>query len=191
MQMQKQEGVLFNKDGIEIKKQGEGQFEINFYMENRNVVLQNVINFDFFKLIHDLNKDICENVELLKLNENSAIITILVKNFFEDLGISQKFACFQVNKEVNSSNNQITFTFKTCANYKPTWLDNKDIELAYIDQIHLSCMPLSPHHVQFYCFIQFPNNKDIPAYVQKMSVMIVQKIINRLKQFIESVKIYI
>jgi hypothetical protein len=182
--------ILYNKDAMLISKLKEGCFQIDFQMENRNILLANVINFDLLKLIYDLNKDIVERVEMNKIDENNAIITILVKNFFEDLGIPQKFACLQVLREENSETKEIQFTFNTFPTYRASWLAS-DIELAFIDQIKLICVPASPHLINFHCWIQFPMNKDIPAFVQKMSVMMVQKIINRLKQFIESVKIYI
>lgn len=181
--------VLHNKDGTLILKLGDGCFQIRFSIENKNIMLNSVLNFDLIKLIHDLNKDICEKVELQKLDDSYAIMTLLIKNFFEDLGISQKFSCLQIHRQVVSPQETI-FLFSTFTNYKPSWLPS-DLELAQIDNISLKCFCSSPHKVDFECFIQFPNNQNSPAFVQKMSVMIVHKIINRLKQFIENVKIYI
>lgn len=178
--------ILYNKEGTKISKISDGYFHINFSIQNQNIILASVLNFDMLKLIYDLNPDICEKVELQKINENECLITILVKNFFEDLGIAQKFSCLKVQKTVDKS---IHFRFQTHKNYQPKWITD-DIELAVIDEIHVVCTSKSPHDVDFFCSIQFPTN-NIPAFVQKMSVMIVHKIINRLKQFIENVKITI
>jgi hypothetical protein len=181
--------VLHNKEGTFILKLGDGSFQIQFSIENKNILLNSVLNFDLIKLVYDLNKDICEKAELQKLDDSYAIMTLLIKNFFEDLGISQKFSCLQIHRQVVSAQ-EIIFLFSTFTNYKPSWLPS-DLELAYIDNISLKCICKNPHQVDFDCFIQFPNNQNSPAFVQKMSVMIVHKIINRLKQFIENVKIYI
>lgn len=179
--------ILYNKEGTKIIKVSDGYFHINFSIQNKNIILASVLNFDMLKLIYDLNPDICEKVELQKISEEECLFTILVKNFFEDLGIAQKFSCLKVQKIVDKS---IHFRFHTCNGYQPEWLP-EDIELAIIDEIHVVCSPKSPHNIDFSCSIQFPTNNNIPAFVQKMSVMIVHKIINRLKQFIENVKVTI
>lgn len=178
-----------SKDGTQISKLGEGLFRMSFAIQNKNIMLASVINFDLLKLIYDLNKDICEKVEMQKLDESSAVITILIKNFFEDLGLPQRYSCLHIQKsELN--NGQIVFDFSTFPKFKASWLPN-DLELATIDEIRLVCIPQTPHEIHFVCHVQFPTHQNIPAFVQKMSVMIVNKIINRLKQFIENVKIYI
>jgi hypothetical protein len=181
--------VIHSKDGIQILKLTDQSFRICFSMENRNIMLNSVLNFDLIKLIYDLNKDICEKVELQKLDESYAIMTLIIKNFFEDLGIPQKFSCLQIHKHVASAQ-ETEFLFSTFTNYKPSWVSS-DIELAYIEKISMKCFCKTPHELEFDCIVQFPMNQNLPTFVQKMSVMVVQKIINRLKQFIENVKIYI
>lgn len=177
--------VLHNKDGTQIFKLADGCFRIFFSMQNDGLMLNSVLNFDLMKLVHDLNKDISEKVELQKLDESNALLTLLLKNFFEDLGICQKYSCLQIYRQQVDKNN-VEFIFSTLTNYKACWLP-EDIELANIDEIRLRCSCTNPHLVNFDCTIRFPNNHNLPAFVQKMSVMIVNKIINRLKQFIENV----
>ena len=47
----------------------------------------------------------------------------------------------------------------------------------------------SQHKVDFKCVIDFQEDAEAPVFIQKVSVMIINKIINRLKQFIENVVI--
>lgn len=181
--------MIHNKDGTAIFKLADGCFRIGFSIVNKNTMLNSILNFDLMKLVHDLNKDICEKMELQKLDDSYAIMTLLIKNFFEDLGIPQKFSCLQIHKQVFNEQ-ETEFIFSTFTNYKPSWLPS-DLELAYIDKMTLRCFCENPHQVNFDCMIKFPNNQNLPAFVQKMSVMIVHKIINRLKQFIENVNVNI
>jgi hypothetical protein len=183
--------VLYNKDGTQIFKLPNNCFRICFFLQNKNIMLNSILNFDLIKLVHDLNKDVCENIETQKLDESNAIVTLLIKNFFEDLGIPQKYSCLQIHKQhFTNDHHNVVFVFSTFTNYKASWLP-EDLELACVDEIRLHCYYTNPHHVNFDCNIRFPNNHNLPAFVQKMSVMIVHKIINRLKQFIENVQINI
>jgi hypothetical protein len=185
--MSAEKNILHNKDGIVITKINEDKYDISFHLANRNIILPNVINFNLMKLIHELNKDVCEQAEIQVLDENTALLTILLKNLFEDLGLAQKYACLQVKKTFDDVNQMTVFQFQTVDSFKASWLP-EDIELNRVENVMVLCKALNPHSVVVQIHIEFPPNRNLPAFVEKMSVMTVNKIINRLKQFIENVK---
>jgi hypothetical protein len=150
--------------------------------------LDTIINFDLIKLIYDLNTDICEKVNLDKQDENTAIISVLIKNLFEDLGLSQKYSCLQITKNIHNS--QIILDLKIIIpTNKPEWLTN-DMEMANIKSMKLiSDVSKSRHKIKFNFLVDFQEDMEAPVFVQKVSVMIINKIINRLKQFIENVRV--
>ena len=179
--------ILYEKNGTKIIKMENGNYNLFFSIENKKICLSSVINFDLIKLIYDLNKDICEKVNLEKHDENNAVITVLIKNLFGDLGLPQKYSCLYILK--SCQNNTIIFDLTTKSNERPYWI-NKDIELANIKSIKLICdLSGSQHKVDFKCVIDFQEDTEAPVFIQKVSVMIINKIINRLKQFIENVVI--
>jgi hypothetical protein len=181
------EEVLLDKDGTKIVKYDKGCYTINFEFFNPNIILANVVGFDLFKLIHDLNPDICEKIEIQKIDETNALMTSLIKNFFEDLGFAQKFSCLQVKKEYIKD--YFIFSFKTYSKYRPKWITDDDIELGHLDGITLICVPQNDHYMKLCCKVEYSEENDVPVFVQKTSIMMINKIINRLKQFIENVKV--
>ena len=180
--------VLYEKNDTKIIKLDNGNYNLFFSIENNKMYLDSIINFDLIKLIYDLNKDICEKVNLEKYDENSATISVLIKNLFEDLGLSQKYSCLEITKSIHNS--QIIFDLKTIVpTKKPEWVNN-DMELANIKSIKLISNVLNNQHkVNFKCLIDFQEDIEAPVFVQKVSVMVINKIINRLKQFIENVRV--
>ena len=180
--------VLYEKNDTKIIKLDNGNYHLFFSIENNNMYLDSVINFDLIKLIYDLNKDICEKVNLEKHDENTATISVLIKNLFEDLGLSQKYSCLQITKSIHNS--QIIFDLNTTIpTKKPEWVTN-DMELANIKSIKfISDVSNNRHKINFKCLIDFQENMEAPVFVQKVSVMVINKIINRLKQFIENVRV--
>ena len=64
------------------------------------------------------------------------------------------------------------------------------MEMANIKSMKLiSDVSNSRHKIKFNFLVDFQEDMEAPVFVQKVSVMIINKIINRLKQFIENVKV--
>jgi hypothetical protein len=181
--------VLYEKNDTKIIKLDNGTYNLFFSIENNKMNLDSIINFDLIKLIYDLNTDICEKVILEKYDENTANISILIKNLFADLGLPQKYSCLQITKSIQNSQNVFDFTI-IVPTKKPEWLTN-DMEVANIKSIKLisDAVSTNQHKIKFKCLIDFQENIDTPIFIQKVSVMVINKIINRLKQFIENVRV--
>ena len=82
--------ILYEKDGMIFTKIDDKKYNLSFSMENKNILIANIIDFSLFKLIYELNNDIYESVNLTKINENEAITVLVMKHLFEDLGLPQK-----------------------------------------------------------------------------------------------------
>ena len=79
------EAVLFNKEGFRFVRTIKNQYKLDFSIENKRINIANIIDFNLIKLIYDLNPDVYEYVNLNRVSENEAIITLLMKHFFEPL----------------------------------------------------------------------------------------------------------
>ena len=84
--------ILYSKEGFEFLKVFKNKYSLKFSIENPNIILHKIIDFSLIKLMYDLNADIYEKINLEKINDNEAIMTILMKHLFEDLGLPQKFS---------------------------------------------------------------------------------------------------
>jgi len=178
--------ILFNKDGFTFTRKNENNYEINFSMINNNIYLDKIIDFGLMKLIYDLNTDIYIQSNIEKINENEAIVTLLLKHFFEDIGLPQKYSYVHMIKKVEQ--NKVTFISKSIVSHKPEEIP-ENAELMSFDNLECVCNIETPHKIYFTFEVNL-NNKRItpPLFVQKMIGVIVNKIFKRVKQFIENLQ---
>ena len=178
--------VLYEKDSMKFTKITDKKYCLEFTMENKNILMTNIVDFSLIKLIYDLNGDIYENVELTKINEDEAVAVLLIKHLFEDLGLPQKYTYFHIEKIVN--NNQIIFRSKTIHTEKPPSIP-ADAELMAMKENIGVCDIISPHKIKFAFTVLFEDYVKIPQFAEKMVGLILNKIFKRVKQFIENVRV--
>ena len=65
----------------------------------------------------------------------------------------------------------------------------KEVELLPIENLNIECTFSSPHKVNLNCLIVFHSSLIVPAFIEKVIGIIVNKIFNRIKIFIESIKV--
>ena len=184
--MSVEEKVLFEKDGLKFSKFGTNHYCTTFCIKNNNIRLSDVINFDLIKLMYDLNPDIYEFVQLDKRGDNDAQCLLILKHFFQDLGLPQRYAYLNMHK----SSVDKTIVFDASSDYanapknippscKPTAIKN----------VKSVCEIITQHEVQFTHNIYFDESNIMPIFVEKMVGAIVHKIFKRVKQFIENVRV--
>ena len=180
------EDVLFDKEGLKFVKVKKNHYKLNFSMENNNIIISKIIDFNLIKLIYDLNNDIYEKVNIEKINENQVVATLLMKHLFEDLGLPQRFSYNHISKVVEER--RITFLSKSIKSQRPEGVPN-DSELMSIDDMSIICDIITNHKAVFSLNIIFDSELNVPAFVEKIVGVIVGKIFKRVKQFIENVRI--
>jgi len=179
------ETILFEKDGLKFIKVKNHNYKLAFTMENNHIQLSKIIDFNLIKLMYDLNGDIYEYVNLEKINENEAIVTLLIKHFFEDLGLPQRFSHLHMQKIVD--NNKIIFKAQSILSYKPENIPEQ-AELFSIIEVINTCNIMTDHAIAFNFNILFNPDINIPPFAEKMVGIIINKIFKRVKQFIENVR---
>ena len=185
------------KDDFTFTRVKKNEYEITFTIQNNFIHLPSIINFDLLNLLYELNKDIFERITLDKINEHSAITSLLMKHFFVDLGLSQKYAYFHIekketnketnkepNKETNKEKYYINFNSKTIFAEKPEIIPD-EASLVPFQDMNFSVKVETSHKVNVFCSIILQENQDIPFFIEKFMSQIMYKIFNRLKQFIE------
>jgi len=176
--------TLFNKEGFTFTKMERNYYKLLFKIENPNIILSKIIDFNLVKLIYDLNPDIYEKTNLNIIDENEAIIQLLMKHLFEDLGFPQKYSHLHITKE--ESETCVRFT-SVPIKEKPEGIPN-DAESMQLKSLICFCDILTPHKVLFSCDVRFDDNANIPPIGDKIIGLILYKIFTRMKQFIENVK---
>ena len=179
-----QEAVLFNKEGFRFIRIMKNQYKLDFSIQNERIIIANILDFNLIKLIYDLNPDVYEYVNIEKINENEAIATLLIKHFFEDLGLPQKYS--YMNMKRITEPNKIIFHSQSIRNIRPNGMP-PDSEPMNMKDLICNCVSETQHKVNFVVNVIFHENTHVPPFAEKMIGMILFKIFKRVKQFIENV----
>ena len=176
--------TLFDKDGFKFSCLKKNHYSLTFTMENNKIVLSKIIDFNLIKLIYDLNPDVYEKVNIETLNNNEVILTLLMKHFFEDLGLPQRYSFIHMKKVVEED--KIKFTGQSIKTHKPEGMP-EDAELMSLQNMIAICDIITPHKIYFSFNVIFDGEMNFPPFAEKMVGMILHKIFKRVKQFIENV----
>ena len=178
--------VLYSKEGFIFTRNEKNNYSLSFSIQNNSIVLSKIIDFNLIKLIYDLNNDVYEKYDMNIINENEATANLLMKHLFKDLGLPQHFCYVHINKIVEG--NHIKFMAQTI---KQEILEGMptNAELMPIKNMVCNCRIITPHQMEFICNIQFENSILIPEVIEKLAGLILRKIFNRVKQFIENIRI--
>ena len=196
MDKEKKEILLFEKNTIRISKTQNEEYHMQCEIENKNLILEKIIDFDMMRLVYDLNADIYEKTELHKISDTEADIIFIMKDLFPDLGIPQRFAYLKVKKTVEKD----PFTKKTSkiifqsqiilddnGEFKRPEQVSKNIYPLPIESMDIECIFFNEHKMSFFNKIKINQKKmKIPAFLEKMTSTIIYKVFSRLKQFIEN-----
>ena len=180
------ETIVYEKEGFKFIKKDDNFYHIHFIIENTNYYLPSIIDFNLIKLIYQLNNDIYENVDLETINQHEAIITIIMKHFFADIGLPQKYSFLHMTKIIND--NSIIFSSQSIKSYRPENISN-ELELMAIESMISKCNIINPHKIEFMCDILFDMEINIPKHIEKIVGIMINKIFMRVKQFIENMTI--
>ena len=178
--------TLFDKDGFKFSCLKKNHYSLTFIMENNKIVLSKIIDFNLIKLIYDLNPDVYEKVNIEALNNDEIILTLLMKHFFEDLGLPQRYSFIHMKKVDEEC--KINFIAQSIKSHKPEGMP-EDAELMALQNMIAICDIITPHKVNFSFNVIFDGEMNFPPFAEKMVGMILHKIFKRVKQFIENVRL--
>jgi hypothetical protein len=177
--------ILYSKEGFTFAKIKKNNYTLHFKMENNTIVLSNIIDFNLVKLIYELNGDIYEKVNLTKIDDNQAVMSMLMKHLFEDIGLPQRFSYVHMTKQTDS--NKITFISKSIYSERPEGMPESSEQMPITNMV-CECNIITPHKMGFSCNVIFDDHMIIPQFAEKLVGLILFKIFNRVKQFIENVR---
>lgn len=184
--MTSKEKILFEKDGFKFSKLDLHHYCTTFVIKNQHILLPSIINLDLIKLIYDLNPDIYQYVNLSKINDSEAICVLIIKHFFEDLGLPQRYAHLNIKKSFEE--NLIIFRTESIRADKPNNIPEHCEPIA-IKTMTSTCEIVTQHAIKFTHNIYFGEGINIPPFMEKIIGTIVNKIFKRVKQFIENIRV--
>jgi len=172
---------------ISIDKIIHGEYKISFSLENKNIHMINIIDFNIIKLLYELNKDLYEKIDLNIINDNEAVLLVINKHLFQDLGLSQKYSYFKIKKTVFENRN-IIFDLEMITNENIIHLVPKNAERLPIKNAVINCKIIDPHTSDFVFHFKIDTELiELPEFIDKFLCNIFIKKFKRVKQFIENI----
>jgi hypothetical protein len=181
-----EEQLISNKEGVVFSKIKKNNYKLTFSLENKNIDLSKIIDFSLIQLIYNLNSDVYESVKLEKLNDNEAVATMLMKHFFEDLGLPQRFSYVHIQKTLEKDS--ISFRSQSIKSHRPDGMPQY-AELMSIKELLSICDIVNTHQINFSFCILFDDVMYIPPFAEKLVALILNKMFKRVKQFIENIRL--
>jgi hypothetical protein len=180
--------VIMDKKDYKMTRINKYNYLFEYEIENKNILLEKVINLEFIKLIYELNKhDIFYDFYLEMNSHESATIYILFKQFFNDFGVPQKYAHIDIS--IEKTEKQIIFTTKTNNTKPKVNITNKEAQLIPIHSVTTICDFINPHKVSIKTTTSFSTSMNLPEFIEKLATTVISKIFLRAKQFIEKITV--
>jgi hypothetical protein len=177
--------IVFNKNGMTIKK-NDNKYQLEISLENRNIFIKNIINLYLIELFFVLNDKLFDSHKVIIHNENNATVYCVIKHFYKDLGVTQKYLCLNITKLIKDED--ILFTVENAQDTENTYNFNVPIggEIIQFQNYTVNCHLFSPHQVNIIGKIDIIHSSPLPDFVEKFSFTIISKIFFTIKQFIEN-----
>lgn len=179
---------------VQITKQGDNDLQIAFHIENHEVDLTELINFNLFDILFKINKDICESYRLDVRNDREARLELVLKHILADLGVPQMWGDVIIMRE-----NLGDMVVLTVANAPISeTVVREDYKLISVKHVTVYCDIKTPHKINIRVDVVFSDEKgdcdddeegcssNMQHFLDKMTKTLLKNIINRLKQFIEN-----
>lgn len=179
--------VLSDKNGTKFMKMDNNHYRVCFDIENSHMNLIELINVDLFTLIYKLNPDIYESTRVEKMDDDEAYAIGIVKHFFEDLGMPQKYSYLHIRRMHTDTNNPdiVRFNARTIYDKRPEGV-SQELEIVSFDKMISAIEIVSSHHLRIVQDIYINEKVNLSQMIEKFVGTIIVKICKRIKQFIES-----
>ena len=146
------EKTFIKKQNLFISRIKRNHYKIDMTLENHQLLMEKILNFNLVKLIFEINKSNFD-VSHLEENENGkeADMYLLIKPLFKDLGFFQRYISLHLTQY--EDNGSIQFSGVAFPEYGETHNKCKNAIATPIKEMHISSFLYNPHkmtlNVQF------------------------------------------
>jgi len=138
--------IIIKKPNFLLTRTKKNHYQINFVVENKNIYVKNILNFNFIKLIYEVNKNYFELVNLDLVNTNEANLYLLMKPIMKEIGLLQRFAALKIT--MTDQSNTVYFKGVPYPEYQ-SLNQCKNAILAPIKEFTIICNIITPHKFTF------------------------------------------
>ena len=159
------------------------EINLKLYIENKNIDIHILNDFNIYKILGKLNDSLLENVLFKEKTKHNSKILFLFKPINKDLGIGPKYMYLNARKVETKNNikiiceNEILNDIENnYHNYKPIMCNLSIINIEFINK----------HKAQINTLFQININEELPIYMENLPATMMKKIFYNLKLFIEN-----
>ena len=159
-------------------------YNLKFNTISCNISLQKYNNFDIYKLLFELNKDIVESIEIINLlDENVADVLIILKEIGDSIKIPKNYIYVTIYKKYN--NGELIFESKNNNNIEN--IKNKIIGCNKCISEHSILKIINNNNILNFNY-QFKFNMIFQQsnFVNNIIALLIKKVFYKLKLFIEN-----
>lgn len=178
--------IIINKNNFQFIKLDSNHFNLVFEINNPNIILPKIINFDLINLIYKLNPNVFEQIYTDKIDEKEIHINSLLRDLFGDLGLPQYYSSLNVIKRETTDSN-IVFDCIANANSGVNIKVPDGCERVPLEKVIVNFGIVSDHKVYISCDIILLEDHGLPPFFEKITGNLIYNIFNKVKQFIENV----
>jgi len=173
------------KENVHLKRdKNTDLYLLQFYLENKNKNLNDMINLNMYTLLYGLNKDNFEKIEIKKwLSDHEVEVLFLFKPFGKDLGIKPKYMYIKSIEKIENGK-------KIYTGYDIEYPNLS--ELAGYEKVNTNISNMivnfeSNNKVSINYIFKLDLSHSLPIYMENILGLIMKKMFVHLKKFIETV----
>lgn len=175
---------LKNKTKVTFTKLSNNTFKLESFIENKNIFLEKLLNFDLIRLFYQVNSQYFETVDFKLINENEAILFILMKPLINHFGSTSRYVNLKITKRVES-NTRVFFTGSTCDIFNKKI--NSSILPSPLLNASITCNIINPHLLHISEVLIFDENYANYSIFEKILSSILKIIFKQTIQAIEEI----
>lgn len=135
--------VLFNKKKVELTKLKKNIYRLESFVENKNIYLEKIINFELIQLFYKVNISFFEIVEFEIINDDEAILFVLMKPLLKELGIQPRYVNLKITKKIENS--KVFFNCVSCDNFINNTHKYDNAIRSPLLAVNITCNLINPH----------------------------------------------
>jgi hypothetical protein len=173
------------KENVHLKREKNiDLYLLQFYLENKNRNLCDIINLNMYTLLYTLNKDNFEKIEIKKwLSDHEVEVLFLFKPFGKELGIKPKYMYVKSIEKIENGK-------KIYTGYDIEYPNLS--EIAGYEKVNTAISNMvvnfeSNNKVNINYIFKLDLSHSLPIYMENILGLIMKKMFIHLKKFIESV----
>lgn len=180
------EKTFIKKQNLFISRVKPKQYKIDMTVENHQLFMEKLLNFNLVKLIFEINKTNFDECHLEE-NENGkeADIYLLIKPLFKDLGFFQRYISLHLTRY--EDNGSVKFSGVAFPEYGETHNKCKNAIPAPIKEINISSFLYNPHKMTLNIQIILEDTFEMSTIFEKIFITILKKHNLQFIEFIEKI----